>query len=761
MSYRIRLHAPGRNFRSTFRYYPARFVVHPRVDIENYRRRTADFERMFDRLGLNLDAFARYPDEEEYLPNADALKIVDIDLNISENTKEHHSENYEITMSTDDYGRPQTPRLVVRRGQPFNVTLRFNRPYNKDTDKVTIQFSLGERPKIPKNTLVRLPIPSSDTDSGWTATIKETAGSDMTLTVTPPSNCYVGKWRMMGCIVDSDNQTRLSKQKDVCILFNPFNKDDDVYMHDSQEREEYVMNEFGLIFVGTSERIRKRTWNFAQFQGNILDCILYLLDKSEMPYTDRGKPVLVSRRLSAMVNESDDGGVLRGNWSGDYEGGTSPLEWQGSERILEQYWQTKKRVKFGQCWVFSGVLTTACRALGIPCRSVTNFDSAHDTDSSVTIDKFYNENYEYEDMMNEDSVWNFHVWNEAYMTRPDLRDKHYGGWQAIDATPQETSNGIYCCGPCPVRALKNGDIGVNYDASFIMAEVNADSFAWVRQNDGNFIKIQLSSDEIGRYISTKSILKPERNDITHEYKFAEGSAAERVAVLRAVRAGTRADDFHTGIEDVKMEVTLDPTILIGSDFHAKIKIENVSSEVRVVKGNFSVMSVFYTGVLAHSILKHPVKVEIQPGSNELIEIIVKYEEYASKLMDHCGINLTGMLLVDTTNQPLYYNKSYGLEKPDLQIKAPNKGKTGESFDVEVSFKNPLKISLTSCVLRVEGPGLSKGQDLRQKNIGPGETFLTLIQLTPRLPGSRTIHLNFTCDQIAGIDGSHFITIEQS
>ena len=32
-------------------------------------------------------------------------------------------------------------------------------------------------------------------------------------------------------------------------------------------------------------------------------------------------------------------------------------------------------------WIFS-----VCRIFGIPCRSVTNFDSAHDTDKSLTID---------------------------------------------------------------------------------------------------------------------------------------------------------------------------------------------------------------------------------------------------------------------------------------------------------------------------------------------------------------------------------------
>lgn len=35
---------------------------------------------------------------------------------------------------------------------------------------------------------------------------------------------------------------------------------------------------------------------------------------------------------------------------------------------------------------------------------------------------------------------NYHCWNECYMTRPDL-PAGFGGWQAVDATPQETSDG--------------------------------------------------------------------------------------------------------------------------------------------------------------------------------------------------------------------------------------------------------------------------------------------------------------------------------
>ena len=58
------------------------------------------------------------------------------------------------------------------------------------------------------------------------------------------------------------------------------------------------------------------------------------------------------------TNSQDDNGILVGNWSGDYLGGKSPLDWVGSVKILNDYYKFKRPVRYGQCWVFSGVLTT-------------------------------------------------------------------------------------------------------------------------------------------------------------------------------------------------------------------------------------------------------------------------------------------------------------------------------------------------------------------------------------------------------------------
>lgn len=71
--------------------------------------------------------------------------------------------------------------------------------------------------------------------------------------------------------------------------------------------------------------------------------------------TKAADPVWVSRIISAGANSSDEGGILTGNWSGDYEGGVSPVTWSGSVKIIQQYAETKRSVKFGQCWVFSGI----------------------------------------------------------------------------------------------------------------------------------------------------------------------------------------------------------------------------------------------------------------------------------------------------------------------------------------------------------------------------------------------------------------------
>ena len=106
---------------------------------------------------------------------------------------------------------------------------------------------------------------------------------------------------------------------------------------------------------------------------------------------------------------------------------------------------------------------------------MTTYSCAHDTQASLTVDYFVDENGKLLEELNSDSIWNYHVWNELWMERPDLTNNAltYNGWQAVDSTPQEMSDGIYRCGPAPVRAVKYGEVLRPYDCNFLYAEVNA------------------------------------------------------------------------------------------------------------------------------------------------------------------------------------------------------------------------------------------------------------------------------------------------
>ncbi|KII63622.1 Annulin [Thelohanellus kitauei] len=86
------------------------------------------------------------------------------------------------------------------------------------------------------------------------------------------------------------------------------------------------------------------------------------------------------------VNSNDDNGLISGNW-GTVTEGTKPTEWVNMRDIYREYLQELVPVRWGQCFVFSALVTSICRDLGILCRSVTGFSIGHDNngDGILTI----------------------------------------------------------------------------------------------------------------------------------------------------------------------------------------------------------------------------------------------------------------------------------------------------------------------------------------------------------------------------------------
>ncbi|CAG7832046.1 unnamed protein product, partial [Allacma fusca] len=464
-------------------------------------------------------------------PDPQVLQLKDVDLNIQANGEKHQTSLYSVMSQKQDRTQQQ---LVVRRGQEFTLDLEFDRAYVKGNDSVKLIFGLQLQSlaceKKPKKSHVSfdpsiVPVPVNDekpTDNpnGWLAYIVSVNGTKITVNVKPPSKSPVGKWNLQVELATQKNpaSVKYALSRPLYIIFNPWCPEDDTYYSDKPEHlNEYVLGTTGMVYNGyEGETPLGKNWNYGQFAPDVLDCAIHLMGhfcKNEMQFSvpERGDVVKVVRRLTSVINSDaeEDDGVLLGRWSneaGAYDDGKRPSFWNGSKEILQQYYRAKQSnpnknaaVRYGQCWVFASVLTSVCRALGIPSRPVTNFQSGHEKKTrgySFAIDKYYDAVTKKKVHAKDgddgyDSIWDFHVWCEAWMKRADVGEI-YNGWQVIDATAQETSEDevvdakthkvtkvqVYTMGPAPVAACRRGDVDVKYDVDFLFGEVNSDVIRW-------------------------------------------------------------------------------------------------------------------------------------------------------------------------------------------------------------------------------------------------------------------------------------------
>ncbi|KAL6107535.1 tgm1 [Pungitius sinensis] len=683
------------------------------------------------------------------------LTVQSVDLMASqsgENRREHHTDRFR----SDD--------LIVRRGQTFLMWVTLSRPFRQDADKLHLELKTGKLPTVAKGTHVIIPLVEELADDRWEAAVVKQVDKKIMLSVNSSPTAAIGRYRIA---VETNNGSgtavsRHDSASDIFLLFNPWCEDDSVFMDSEKERQEYVLNDVGRIYYGTQNQIGVRTWCYGQFNSGILAACVYLLEKSATPPSGWSDPINVVRVISAMINSSDDGGVLVGNWSGDYTGGTSPTTWSGSVEILKQYHEGGgASVRFGQCWVFGGVFTTVLRCLGIPSRTVTNFSSAHDTDVSLTTDVYLDENMDPIDELNRDSIWNFHVWNDCWMARPDLPPGN-GGWQAVDSTPQETSQGTYCCGPASLAAIRNGQVFLKHDSPFVFAEVNSDKIYWQRKADGTFGQIFSEKNLVGHFISTKAVGSDERHDITDLYKHAEGLEEERIAVETACSYGSKSKAFSSSLaRDVSLEVTMDGDgPRMGADADLSVTLRNSSSEPRTLTLNSTAAVMYYTGVLKATVRKDVTDVELQPGEERCLEWSLDYELYRDQLVDQAALMLTLSGRVKQTQQVLATQFSFRLRTPDLVIKPIGAAVVGEKMAVQISFTNPLPQVLKAVTFHLEGLGLLSARKIRYGDIGSRASVSLTEQLTPSLPGARKLLASLDCRQLTQVHGVADITVLQ-
>lgn len=662
------------------------------------------------------------------------------------NKIQHHTELY-----NSDF-------LVIRRGQEFQIKINFNRPYKPATDKFAVEFVIGSSPQYSKGTYIPV-FTTKERQSSWAGRITNTVNNTVTVGITPAVNCIVGKYHMYVAVVTpfGIRRTKRDDSRNLYILFNPWASADSVFLDDERERQECVMTEMGLIYHGAHDDIAEREWNYGQFNYGVLDACLYIMDRSEMPITNRGDPIKVTRKASAMLNSRDDDGVLVGNWSGDYTYGVAPTSWTGSTDILLTYASSKMPICYAQCWVYAAVFNTFLRCLGIPSRVVTNYYSAHDNNGNLKTDIILDENGRIDRSHTRDSIWNYHCWNECYMSRPDL-PVGFGGWQIVDATPQETSDGMYRCGPASVQAIKHGQICFPFDAAFVFAEVNSDVVFYSRSKDGTMVPVKVNRTHVGRMVLTKNAGDMTRRDITDQYKFPEGSTEERTVLEKAEEYGCQRD--KTDLPEADVDLVL-PTleVSVGDDFELSLEFVNRSNEQRTVDAYISGSVVYYTGVSSTEFLFNTPSVTIGPNKSVKESVTVESKNYMKHLVEQANLHFIATGKIKETGQIITAMKVITLHNPKLVITVSEVGKVNEEMTVKLEFTNPFSFNLEGVYIRMEGPGIMPLMSRYYSVIPGGSSLIWSEFFTPDRVGSSRVIATLDCPALRQVLGHAPITIK--
>ncbi|XP_053549261.1 protein-glutamine gamma-glutamyltransferase 5-like [Bombina bombina] len=660
--------------------------------------------------------------------------------------------------------------LTIRRGQPFTVKLLFRcRDTEEKLENLNIIAQTGPHPKEQLRTQIKFPVYKLRDSRSWSAELISGNVTSLAISLCTAATASIGRYVL--CLEGTYRGRALSfTLGNILLLFNPWCPDDDVFLDDEVQRQEYVMNEHGILYQGSKDFIQSQPWNFGQFEDGVGDICLKILDMSpnflKNPSDDcarRGDPVYVSRIISTMINSNDDLGVLESCWDQFFRNGANPNTWNGSVTILRLWHRSNCRpVRYGQCWVLAGVMCTVMRFLGIPTRVVTNFESAHDTNCSLTVDEYYDETGRKIESAETDSVWNFHVWNECWMARKDLRPG-YDGWQVLDATPQELSGGTFCCGPAPVKAVKEGDIDVDYDVPFVFAEVNGDIIHWIIQEHG-MEKGNIDTLSIGKYISTKSVGSNSREDITDQYKYTEGSYQERAVYEKAVRK-MKIQKPQTAKEsvvalDFDVSLKLAESPLIGQTIFMLYQINNKSYESKRYSVNVSAQAMQYNGKPLDQFWTDDFIMDVNANRAADANFQIFSYQYQRYVRSGNNIRVTVLATDLVTKKLKFASKNIIFDMPGIEIQIYGSPELNKPLSVTLSFTNPFNDILSNCMMTAEGAGLLPSGPITvyMDQIFPYRSGYVKICCVPVKHGTQQLEVNFSCDKIKFVKGSALIAV---
>lgn len=116
----------------------------------------------------------------------------------------------------------------------------------------------------------------------WEGKITEYLPKEIIVQIIAPYDAPVGPWEVVIETLFGRERSTFTYDNDCWILFNPWCKNDIVYMPDTQYLDEYVLSDVGKIWVGPYGSNRGREWVYGQFDKCILPATVLMLDRANV-----------------------------------------------------------------------------------------------------------------------------------------------------------------------------------------------------------------------------------------------------------------------------------------------------------------------------------------------------------------------------------------------------------------------------------------------------------------------------------------------
>ncbi|XP_003498127.1 erythrocyte membrane protein band 4.2 [Cricetulus griseus] len=678
-----------------------------------------------------------------------ALGIKRCDLKAAENNEEHHTNAI------------SSRHLVLRRGQSFTIILNFRAPVHKfltALKKVALIAQTGEQPSKANKTQVIFPISSRGDKKGWSAAVEERDAQNWTISVTTPVDAVIGHYSLL-LQVSGRKQYPLGQ---VTLLFNPWNRDDAVFLQNEAQRTEYLLNQNGLIYLGTSDCIQEEPWDFGQFERDVMDLSLNLLsvDKQVEKWS---QPAHVACVVGTLLHALKKKSVLPISQTQAAQEGTLLYKQRGSVPILRQWLTGQGRPIYEtQAWVFAAVACTVLRCLGIPARVVTTFPSAQGTNGSLLVDEYYNE----EGLQNGEGrrgrIWIFQTSVECWMKRPDL-SPGYDGWQILH--PRDL-NGVGVLGPCslvPVRAVKEGELQLDPAVSDLFASVNATSMVWKCCEDGTLELTDSKKKYVGNSISTKVVGCDRCEDITQNYKYPEGSQEKEV--LERVQKERRKywkDLCPPSPEPVDpMHLFLDtPTSFpLRGKSHISVTLINPTDQEKEVHLVIGVQAVYYNGIVATDLWRQKQHFRLRTNQVLKISTSLSSSNFEQDPPENSFLRVTAMATHSHISLSCFAQEDIAIDRPNLIIKMPETAEQYQPLTVSVGVQNSLDCPMQNCIISIFGRGLiHREKRYRLGSVWPGSCLCTQFQFTPTHLGLQRLTVEVDCDVFQNLTGYRSVLV---